>query len=113
METAHGFVRVGHTTTNTYDQRDRLLTTADANNQVTKYAYDQSGNQIRVTDPLGHTSQKRYDARNRLIVYRRYLSSDPLWVVQDIFRWFWQTTKLVLVEQNRTEKLAILENESA
>lgn len=56
-----------------------------------------------------YSPSRRYsNARNRLIVYRRYLSSDPLWILHDIFKWFRQTTKLVLVEQNRIEKLGSL-----
>jgi rhamnosyltransferase len=56
-----------------------------------------------------HTSVRRYsNARNRLIVYRRYLASDTLWVLQDILRWFREVAKIVLVERNRGEKLACL-----
>ena len=52
---------------------------------------------------------RRYsNARNRLIVYRRYLSSDTLWILHDIFKWFREIAKIVLVEQNRTEKLVSL-----
>ena len=56
-----------------------------------------------------YSPSRRYsNARNRVIVYRRYLSSDPLWVLHDILKWFRQTAKLVLVEQNRTEKFVSL-----
>jgi rhamnosyltransferase len=53
-------------------------------------------------------SRRYYNARNRLIVYRRYLTSDPLWVLHDIFKWLRETTKLILVEQNRRVKLVSL-----
>jgi rhamnosyltransferase len=56
-----------------------------------------------------YSPTRRYsNARNRLIVYRRYLNSDRLWILQDIFEWFRETAKMVLVEQNRTEKLVSL-----
>jgi rhamnosyltransferase len=48
------------------------------------------------------------NARNRVIVYRRYLASDTLWVLQDNLKWLRDTTKLVLAEQNRGGKLASL-----
>jgi rhamnosyltransferase len=52
---------------------------------------------------------RRYsNARNRLIVYRRYLTSDTLWILDDIFEWFREIAKIVLVEQNRAKKLASL-----
>ena len=55
-------------------------------------------------------SPARYysNARNRVIVYRRYLASDTLWVLQDNLKWLRDTAKLVLAEQNRAGKLASL-----
>jgi rhamnosyltransferase len=50
-------------------------------------------------------SRRYSNARNRLIVYRRYLTFDALWVLQDILKWFRETVKMVLVERNRAEKL--------
>ena len=48
------------------------------------------------------------NARNRVIVYRRFLASDTLWVLQDNLKWLRDTAKLVLAEQNRSGKLASL-----
>ena len=49
---------------------------------------------------------RRYsNARNRLIVYRRYLTSDTFWVLQDIFNWLREIAKMVLVEQDPIKKL--------
>ena len=55
-------------------------------------------------------SPARYysNARNRVIVYRRYLASDTLWVLLDNLKWLRDTTKLVLAEENRGKKLASL-----
>ena len=53
-----------------------------------------------------YSPSRRYsNARNRLVVYRRYLTFDTLWVLQDILKWFRETVTMVLVEQNRTKKL--------
>ena len=52
---------------------------------------------------------RRYsNTRNRLIVYRRYLASDPLWVLLDFWKWIPEIAKMVLVERNRREKVASL-----
>ncbi len=40
----------GHPNTNTYDTRDRLHTTEDANNIVTRYGYDANNNLRTLTD---------------------------------------------------------------
>ncbi len=53
-------------------------------------------------------SRHYFNARNRLIVYRRYFTWDTLWVVHDVFKWLRDTAKMVLVEQDRTEKLISL-----
>ena len=45
------------------------------------------------------------NARNRLLVYHRYLTSETLWVLQDVGKWLKETMKMVLVESNRAEKL--------
>ena len=53
-----------------------------------------------------YSPSRRYsNARNRLVVYRRYLTFDTLWVLQDILRWFRETVTMILVEQNRAKKL--------
>jgi len=58
---------------------------------------------------FNHTPLRRYyAARNRLRVYRRYLSSDPRWIGHDIWSWFKEIVKLVFFERNRLEKLAYI-----
>jgi rhamnosyltransferase len=53
-----------------------------------------------------HSPSRRYhNARNRLLVYRRYLNSEMLWVLSDAWGWFREIVKVALVERNRTEKL--------
>jgi rhamnosyltransferase len=53
-----------------------------------------------------YSPSRRYsNARNRLIVYRQYLSFDILWVLQDILKWIPETATIMLGEHNRTEKL--------
>lgn len=52
---------------------------------------------------------RRYsNTRNRLIVYRRYLTSDPLWIVHDVWKWIPEIAKMVLVERNKKEKVVSL-----
>ncbi len=53
-----------------------------------------------------HDASRRYfNARNRLIVYRRYLGSEIGWILKDAFGWTKEMIKVVLVERNRGEKL--------
>ena len=42
---------LGHTTTNTYDANQNLLSTTDALNHITCYTYDSNGNRTSVTFP--------------------------------------------------------------
>lgn len=52
---------------------------------------------------------RRYsNTRNRLVVYRRYLASDPLWILLDIWKWIPEIAKMALVERNRKEKIVSL-----
>jgi rhamnosyltransferase len=60
----------------------------------------------RFTTTNHSPSRRYYNAHNRLVVYRRYLSSELLWVLADVFDWFRDVIKLVLFERNRTQKLA-------
>ena len=59
----------------------------------------------RVTTTNHSASRRYYNAHNRLLVYRRYLTSEPLWAIRDVFGWFQDMVKVVLLEHNRTEKL--------
>jgi rhamnosyltransferase len=53
-----------------------------------------------------HSPSRRYhNARNRLIVYRRYLGSEVLWVLNDAFGWLREIVKVAVVEPNRAQKL--------
>ena len=45
----------------TYDALGRLLTSTDANGNVTTYAYDAAGDMIAKTDPLGHKTSWSYN----------------------------------------------------
>jgi rhamnosyltransferase len=61
------------------------------------------GKRFMVTN---YSPSRRYsNARNRLVVYRQYLTFDTLWVLQDLFKWFRETVTMILGERNRTEKL--------
>src|SRR4029453_7247720 len=52
-----------------YNTLDRLIKDIGGTNpttQVTQYGYDDQGNLITVTDPLGHITRTVYDALNRI-----------------------------------------------
>ena len=54
-----------------------------------------------------HSPARRYhNARNRTLLYRRFLWSETAWVLKDIFGWMREMTKVALVERNRREKFA-------
>lgn len=54
-----------------------------------------------------YSPNRRYhNARNRMIVYRRYLFTETFWIVCDWFRWLRETVKMMLVEPDRRTKLA-------
>ena len=59
----------------------------------------------RFTSTNHSPSRRYYNARNRLLVYRRYLSAEPLWVLSDAFGWLREIVKVTLYERDRTEKL--------
>jgi rhamnosyltransferase len=61
------------------------------------------GKRFMVTN---YSPSRRYsNARNRLMVYRQYLTFDTLWVLQDILKWSRETIAMILGEHNRTQKL--------
>ena len=60
----------------------------------------------RFTTTNHSPSRRYYNAHNRMLVYRRYLSSEPLWALRDVFDWSRDVIKVVLFERNRTQKLA-------
>jgi rhamnosyltransferase len=52
-----------------------------------------------------HSPGRRYhNARNRILVYRRFLRSETSWVLADALGWIREMVKVALVERNRTEK---------
>ncbi len=55
----------GHTTTNTYDQLNRLGTTKDDEQDKVTYGYDAAGNRTSVQDANIHTTLYGYDGLNR------------------------------------------------
>jgi rhamnosyltransferase len=56
-----------------------------------------------------YSPNRRYhQARNRLVFYRRYFCSDPPWVVSDVFKWFREILKMIVVERDRKRKLACI-----
>ena len=59
----------------------------------------------RVTTTNHSASRRYYNAHNRMLVYRRYLTSEPLWAIRDVSDWFRDIVKLVLLEKDRTDKL--------
>ena len=56
---------MGHVTRTAFDALDRVKSETDSGNNTTSFAYDQTGNLIRINDPLGRVTQYRYDVRNR------------------------------------------------
>ncbi len=55
----------------------------------------------------GHDSTRRYYiARNRMLVYRRYATFKPLWIVRDIASFFKEIVKIAIAEQNSVAKLS-------
>ncbi|MHC0429500.1 scabin-related ADP-ribosyltransferase [Streptomyces sp. O3] len=55
-----------YTSTYTYDDADRLLTSTDAKGRTTKRTYDDAGNLASLTDADNETTTYTYDAANRL-----------------------------------------------
>lgn len=53
------------TTTSTYDALNRLSSVTDPLLNVTRYGYDNNGNETGVTNGLGFTTTYQYDAANR------------------------------------------------
>jgi rhamnosyltransferase len=60
------------------------------------------GKRFMVTN---YAPRRRYlNTRNRLVVYRRYISSETSWVLRDILKWIPEIAKVFLVEQDRFRK---------
>lgn len=54
-----------------------------------------------------HNSTRRYYiARNRILVYRRYGTFRPLWIVKDLVAFLKEIAKIALVEENSAAKLS-------
>ncbi len=53
-----------------------------------------------------HSPLRRYyNSRNRLVVYRRYFTSETRWVLRDMLGFLKEVSKIILVEQSKREKL--------
>jgi rhamnosyltransferase len=52
--------------------------------------------------------RRYYMSRNRLIVWRRYLKHEPLWVIRDIRRFLFETLYVVLYEKQVREKFPMI-----
>ena len=60
----------GHTSTNTYDLANRVLTVTNAAGERTRYGYDNIGNVTAVTDARGNVTNFDYDLDNRVTAQR-------------------------------------------
>jgi len=58
---------LGRRSERTYDDLDRVVTTKDSSNAVTRYEYDGNGNLTGLTNALNHRWTNNYDKKNRLI----------------------------------------------
>lgn len=67
----------GEITENTYDTRDRLASSEDANNITTSYGYDENNNLRTLTDGEGNTRAWFYDARNLNIAKQNSGATPP------------------------------------
>jgi rhamnosyltransferase len=55
----------------------------------------------------GHDSMRRYYiARNRIVVYKRYGTFRPFWIVKDLASFLREIAKIALVEENAAAKLS-------
>jgi len=55
--------------------------------------------------PSHHSATTRYYlSRNRVVVYRKYLSTFPGWILQSMYQAFRETIKCFLAEKNRPRK---------
>lgn len=50
----------GYTSRMAYDENDNIISSEDANGNVTTYTYDNRGNMLTMTDPMGHTEHYTY-----------------------------------------------------
>ena len=52
-----------------------------------------------------NATRRYYNARNRLRVYRKFLLSEPAWIIRDAHCWAKEVAKLMLFEQDRKRKM--------
>ena len=56
-----------------------------------------------------HSPLRRYyNARNRFVVYRRYLFSEMRWILGDMLGFFKEVSKIILVERDKGKKLSAI-----
>ncbi|WP_233221395.1 LamG-like jellyroll fold domain-containing protein [Streptomyces carminius] len=72
---------LGRTTSTTHDalRGQRLLSSTDADGEVTSYAYDTGGFLHTVTDPNGHTTITGHDARGNTVSRTTCRDADSCW----------------------------------
>jgi len=58
---------LGHTVTNAFDSRGRIVSSADSLSGVTQTTYDGAGNRLTLQDPDGNTTTWTYNALNRVL----------------------------------------------
>lgn len=59
----------------------------------------------RIRPSHHNPTRQYYISRNRLVVFRKYFRTFPLWVLRVVFSSFRETIKSILVEENRIRKL--------
>jgi RHS repeat-associated protein len=62
----------------TYDELDRIISSADSLGNITRYFYDSRGNQVKRIDPLGNVVHSDYDIFNRRIATHQELTDNGL-----------------------------------
>ena len=56
-----------------------------------------------------HSPLRRYyNARNRFVVYRRYLFSETRWILGDMLGFLKEVSKIILVERDKGKKLSAI-----
>jgi rhamnosyltransferase len=60
---------------------------------------------ISITASHHNSVRRYYVTRNRMLTWRRHMTFDPAWVVHDVFRFFSELIKILLVENDVLNKL--------
>ena len=65
---------IGHrffSSSSTYDELDRMVTSTDSLGNVTRYFYDSRGNPVRTVDPLDNVVGTEFDIYSRRVAESR------------------------------------------